>query len=117
MIGPIPCQHCGVNFMPHDVHPDDLKLCNNCVIKENIRNPKKEKSMQDDNIVILINCPRKDHADIEEACIRTGVTLSEFFMTLYQRSLENDSQSSSEEEFCEQAPCASTSKKSGKHKR
>lgn len=63
--------------------------------------------MYDDNIVILINCPKKDHAEIEEACINEGLTLSEFFMHLYSKYVKDEQkepESSSENDVVSEAP-------------
>lgn len=80
---PIPCAHCGFNYMRHDLNPELPRLCNNCILKENIRNPPKMNELN--YVTILIKCPMEQHVKIEEYCINKGVDLSTYFMELYNR--------------------------------
>ncbi len=75
---PIPCAHCGNNFMRHTIDPEAPKLCNNCDIREQHRNPKKEKQME--TIDILIKCPKDEYAKIEEYCINKGMNITQYFL-------------------------------------
>ena len=78
---PIPCAHCGNNFMRTTTDPEAPKLCNNCAVREERRAPKMEEKK--DTIDILIKCPKKDYAEIEEICINTGVDVTKYFMNLH----------------------------------
>lgn len=90
-MSPIPCAHCGHNFMRPTVDPEAPKLCNNCLLRENLRKPK-EKQMKD-TVGILIECPRPTQIDIEEFCLNQGVNFSQYFLKLHQEffSLEHNS--------------------------
>lgn len=81
MAAPIPCAHCGVNFMRRDLHIDAPKICNNCILKDQIRNPKKEVKV--DKIQVVLEVDQKTHAEIEEICINKGMTFSEYFLNLH----------------------------------
>ena len=76
---PTPCLHCGYNYMRRTDF-DDLRLCNSCEVRENIRNPK-EKKME--TVDILVKCPTHIYRDIEEKCINIGTHPSDYLMTLY----------------------------------
>ena len=79
---PIPCAHCGNNFMKHTNDPE-LKLCNNCTVRENLRSPKGTK-MDSSNIVeILIRFPKQTQIEVEEICINEGISFSEYFLNLH----------------------------------
>lgn len=80
---PIPCMHCGNNFMRHTNDPEAAKLCNNCSVRENIRNPKGKEKME--MITIQIECPRQIQIEIEEICINKGVNFSEYFLDLHEQ--------------------------------
>lgn len=80
---PIPCAHCGNNFMRHTLDPEAPKLCNNCIVKENLRNPKKEKPMQ--TVDVLIKCPPQVQAEIEEHCITVGIDFTKYFLNLHDK--------------------------------
>lgn len=86
MLPPIPCMHCGVNFMRTTTNPEAPRLCNNCLLKENIRNPRKEDNMEETTVQILITCPRQDQIDIEEICINQGIDFSRYFLELHYGS-------------------------------
>lgn len=81
---PIPCAHCGFNYMRHDLNPELPRLCNNCILKENIRNPPKMKELN--YVTILIKCPMEQHIKIEEYCINKGIDLSTYFMDLHNNN-------------------------------
>lgn len=81
---PIPCSHCGGNFMRTTTDPDSPKLCNNCLVREEKRNPRKEEVM--DTVDILIRCPREDQIEIEEICINQGKDFSRYFLELHYGS-------------------------------
>lgn len=81
---PIPCAHCGTNFMLHTLDPEAPHLCNSCLIKEEKRNPTKGKQM--DTIGIVINCPRKDQNEIEEICLAQGKDFTRYFLELHYAS-------------------------------
>lgn len=81
MMPPIPCAHCGFNFMRVDLNPDKQPLCNNCLIKEELRSPPKEKNME--YIEIKIQIPLEEHKEIEEICINEGISFSSYFLSLY----------------------------------
>lgn len=84
---PIPCAHCGINFMRHNINSENEKLCNNCIVREEIRNPKKEKIM--DMVEILIKCPRKIQINVEEICINQGIDFSRYFLNLHEANISN----------------------------
>lgn len=81
---PIPCSHCGGNFMRTTTDPESPKLCNNCLVREEKRNPRKEEVM--DTVDILIRCPREDQIEIEELCINQGIDFSRYFLELHYGS-------------------------------
>ena len=78
---PIPCAHCGTNFMRRDLDPDAPKLCNTCVIKDQQRNPKGEQKMA--NVNLLIECDRATQIEIEELCTNRGLSLSGYLIGLH----------------------------------
>lgn len=80
---PIPCAHCGNNFMRTTIDPEAPRLCNSCDLRENIRNPKKEIKM--DTIDIVITVSKQDQIEIEEFCINEGLDFSEYFMNLHEK--------------------------------
>lgn len=86
-MNPIPCSHCGNNFMRQTTDPEAPKLCNNCVVREHIRNPTKEKFMQ--VVDILITCSREEQIEIEEICINEGINFSRYFLQLHYASQES----------------------------
>ena len=83
---PIPCAHCGINFMRSNPDPEIPKICNNCLIKEQIRKPKPEEKLK--TIKIIIECPQRIHAEIEETCMNLGINYTEFFLMCYKSSKE-----------------------------
>lgn len=78
---PIPCAHCGINFMRIDSDPKRPKLCNSCLLKEERRNPTQKVTM--DTIEIVIKCPRDVQIEIEEYCINKGIDFSKYFLSLH----------------------------------
>lgn len=81
-MNPQPCKHCGNNFMMAIPESDLPKLCNNCLLKEDIRLGVKKEKM--DTINILIKLPKEIHKEIEEICISEGIDLSKYFLKLYE---------------------------------
>jgi len=81
---PIPCSHCGYNFMRQTLDPEVPTLCNNCSLKEELRNPKKEKRME--TVDILIKCQKQVQNEIEEICINRGVSFTKYFLDLHESS-------------------------------
>jgi len=82
---PIPCAHCGVNYMRHSLDPEAPKLCNNCT--NTIQQKPKEKIPVTD-IKVIIMMPSKIQAEIEEICINMGVDFSEYFLSLHRLSVK-----------------------------
>ena len=82
-MSPIPCAHCGANFMRPTPDPEAPKLCNNCLVREEKRNPTKKEPMEQ-TIDIKITCPIKIHNEIEEHCINNGITLSKYLLSLHE---------------------------------
>lgn len=80
---PIPCAHCGQNFMRHTLSQFSNNLCHNCLLREEKRNPKKEEFMETDTIDILIKCPRNIQKEMEEYCIKQGFDFSTYFLQMY----------------------------------
>ena len=67
------------------MHTTDINaphLCNNCLVKELIRNPKKEDKMS--TVDILVKCPQEVYADIEEHCINNAVDISTYLLNLHK---------------------------------
>lgn len=81
-MSPLPCSHCGNNFMRHTSEFETEKLCNNCFIREESRKIKKEEKMDVTNILITV--PSQMQKDIEEICIKEGLSFGEFFISLYE---------------------------------
>ena len=79
---PIPCAHCAINFMRNSTNPETPRLCNSCILKEEIRNPKKGNKME--TVDILIKCSSKMQREVEEICLNLGVSFSEYFIKLHQ---------------------------------
>ena len=81
---PIPCAHCGTNFMRKTVNPEDEKLCNNCSHKESQRKiPKEGKSM---SVQLLVEVDRQTQIEIEEICLNEGLTLGQYVVNLHKKS-------------------------------
>ncbi len=73
--------------MRRNLDPDAPKLCNNCEVREEKRNPKKEDKMSA-HVNILIKCPTADHKGIEEECINRGIDMTKYFMGLHYEMKE-----------------------------
>lgn len=85
MAGPVPCSHCGFNFMPRETIPGALRLCNNCQVKETTR-----KNAEDNKAKmakILIECPIEVQKRLEEKCLNSGESLSAIFLRLIMPEL------------------------------
>lgn len=85
---PVPCSHCGTNFMRSSIDPEVPKLCNNCLIKEKRRNGSVDEECK--NISISIEIPQKIENEIEEFCMREGLTFHEFFMKIIEIQLKKN---------------------------
>jgi len=83
---PIPCAHCGHNFMRPTNDPEAPKLCHNCSIREDKRTNKGENKMS--NVDILITCPRDLQIEIEEHCINQGVDFTKYFLGLHRENMQ-----------------------------
>jgi hypothetical protein len=95
-MNPIPCAHCGNNFMRPTIDPEAPKLCNNCLIREEKRNPPKKENMEQ-TIDIKIKCPISVHNYIEEYCLNNGIDLTKYFLSLHEsfkqvQEMENPSE-------------------------
>ena len=72
MSHPIPCAHCGVNFMRHNLSPDYPKICNSCMLKEKQH---KKGNVENMNMVkLLVEVDRQTQVEIEEICINEGIS-------------------------------------------
>ena len=85
---PIPCAHCGNNFMRQTLDPEAPKLCNNCTVREEKRNPTKVNTM--DTVDILITCPKQVQINIEEYCINEGIDFSKYFLGLHYKKVGDE---------------------------
>lgn len=86
-LAPIPCAHCGTNFMRRSIDPDAPKLCNNCEVKElNKKQSKGETKME--SVKLLIECPRKSQIEIEEHCTRQGLSISTYLIGLHDAHMQ-----------------------------
>lgn len=83
---PIPCAHCGHNFMRTTLDPEAPKLCNNCIVREGNRQQKKEDKM--DTVDILIKCPKDIQIEIEELCINVGIDFTKYFLQLHKENMQ-----------------------------
>lgn len=83
---PIPCAHCGLNFMRKTPDPEAHKLCNNCSLREEKRNPKSKNEEKMTTVNVTITCPAKDYVAIEEHCINEGIDFSRYFLELHYGS-------------------------------
>ena len=83
---PIPCSHCGNNFMRPTIDPEAPKLCNNCAIREEKRTSKGDIAMQE--LDILVRCPQDVYAKIEEICVSEGTNPSKYFMSLHDANVQ-----------------------------
>ena len=91
MAAPVPCSHCGFNFMRRDLSPTAKKLCNNCLLKI-----KKGEKLSD--ITIRIECDKQTQIDIEEICLNNGIDFSQYFLRLHA---ENVAKCNEENQCCE----------------
>ena len=82
-MSPIPCHHCGYNFMRSSMNPEEPRLCNNCSVRENLRSPNQGIKMEESTIDILIKCPTHIHKQIEEDCLSNGKSYSQYFLDLH----------------------------------
>jgi hypothetical protein len=82
---PIPCAHCGVNFMRQSIDPEAPKLCNTCVIRDQQRNPKKVVQTME-KTKLLIEVDRKTQVEVEEICINEGISMSDYFMRIHHEA-------------------------------
>lgn len=80
---PVPCHHCGYNFMRSSMNPEEPRLCNSCMVRENLRNVDKVKKMEDKIVHIVIECPLDIHKKIEEYCLSNGKSYSQYFLELH----------------------------------
>jgi hypothetical protein len=87
---PVPCIHCGYNYMRRTTEPDAIRLCNSCEVREQQRNPKGEKKME--TIDILIKCPNHVYRDIEEYCINKGTNPSDYLLKIYYSEYDRSHQ-------------------------
>jgi hypothetical protein len=78
---PIPCAHCGTNFMRRSIDPEAPRLCNNCDLKVARAKPKGDLKME--NVKILIDCTRKVQIEVEEYCVNMGMSISDYFVSLH----------------------------------
>lgn len=85
---PIPCNHCGNNFMRHNLDVEAPRLCNNCEVRENLRNPKREVKMS--VVSILIQCPKEVQIEIEELCMINGTNFSQYFLSLHENAMKRN---------------------------
>ena len=92
---PIPCAHCGFNFMRQTIDPEAPKLCHNCALREERRSPTKKETMK--TIDVVIKLPVGIQAEIEEYCINQGMDFSKYFLSLHHFFAENS-------EACKGAP-------------
>ncbi len=80
-MNPVPCSHCGYNYMRHSTDPEAPRLCNSCDVREQKRNPPGEKRME--TIDILVKCPKNVYTEIEENCINNGTNPSDYLIKLH----------------------------------
>ncbi len=81
-MSPIPCSHCGNNFMRHTIDPEAPKLCNSCDLREKTRT--KGNKMETQTVGILIQAPKETQIEIEEYCINQGIDFSKYFLILHE---------------------------------
>ena len=77
-MAPIPCAHCGVNFMPHDPDSDTIKICNNCTIKDRMRSKKEPPGKQ--KMQITVQFSKENVGKIEEYCLSENMSFEELFL-------------------------------------
>lgn len=83
-MSPIPCAHCGRQYM-QSTDSNLLKLCNNCALREEKKNPKGSQKME--TVTILIQCPKDLQKKIEGVCIERGVNFTQYFIDLHEKSV------------------------------
>ena len=79
---PIPCNHCGFNFMRQSIDPEAQRLCHSCALREEIRSPTKKDAVK--TIDIVIKCPVTMQAEIEEYCINNGMDFTKYFLSIHE---------------------------------
>ena len=84
-MSPIPCAHCGTNFMRRDLDPEAAKICNNCSIRDQARISNQGKKDMS-KVQLLIEVDRPTQIEIEEICLNEGVSLSEYVLNLHLKS-------------------------------
>jgi len=84
-MSPIPCAHCGTNFMRRDLDPEAAKICNNCTVREQTRISNQGKKDMS-KVQLLIEVDRPTQIEIEEICLNEGVSLSEYVLKLHLQS-------------------------------
>ena len=98
-------------------NPEAPKLCNNCLVREEKRNPTKKETM-DQTIDIKITCPINIHNEIEEHCINSGINLSDYFLSLHKNFKLNREEQAERggqwKEEPEETEAPATKKKGGK---
>lgn len=110
---PVPCNHCGNNFMRPTIDPEAPRLCNNCTVREEKRNQKQVNTVE--TVDILITCPRQVQINIEEYCINQGIDFSKYFLGLHYEKVGKEVS----EEFLKEdkiEPLQPTEKPKGKKK-
>ena len=80
MSAPIPCNHCGYNFMRTTLDPDAPKLCHSCKLREEIRT-KEVKKMSD--FKLMIDCDKETASQVEEICLKNNKNFSDYFLGLH----------------------------------
>jgi hypothetical protein len=79
---PVPCNHCGYNFMRQTTDPEAIRLCNGCAEKEKQR--KVEVKKEDNTVGILVKVPKDVYKRIEEYCTNEGMDFTKYFISLHE---------------------------------
>ena len=93
-MNPIPCNHCGYNFMRKTLDPEAPRLCDACQLTENRRTKKTESDMT--TVDILVKCPQDIYKKLEEHCMTNGVSILEYFTKKLENHFLSDHQQTPE---------------------
>lgn len=77
---PVPCAHCGTNFMRRNLDPDAARICHTCELKSPQKPKIYHRGADVDKPKMLIEIDLKTQAEIEELCLKEGISFSKYFM-------------------------------------
>lgn len=76
------CRNCGTNFMAHNEIDKEDRLCNTC---QHRGVKKMEKPNLPTTAQLLVTVSYQDQVQIEELCTNRGISISNYFISLFHR--------------------------------